>query len=348
MASEERPLLLLSLDGGGVRGLSTLMVLKRIMKTINEGRSPDTELEPWQVFEMIGGTSTGGIIAIMLGRLRMRLEDCENAYLSLSKSIFTRKRSRMNLFGHAKDFVQADGRFDSAALETAIKEVVRQVGTEDMLLKEEKGPCKVFVVAVRENNSEAALLRSYRNPRTTNFLYDECKIWEACRATSAATTFFAPIQIGKYGQKFVDGAVRYNNPVQLIAREAEAVWPGRAQFILSIGTGSAPGLPFKGNLKTVVDGLKAIATETERTADDFHHAHREMVQNDLLFRFNVYHGLSHIGLEEYKEISAIADATEVYLDHGETLKKLEACIGRLQATIAEGNNFGHPSQSYES
>jgi predicted acylesterase/phospholipase RssA len=210
-----------------------------------------------------------------------------------------------------------------------------------------------FVVAVRENNSEAALLRSYKNPRMSNFLYDECRVWEACRATSAATTFFEPIQIGKYGQKFVDGAVRYNNPIQLVAREAEHLWPGRDQLILSIGTGSAPGLPFKGKLKAIVDGLKAIATETERTADDFHHAHRDMIMNDLLFRFNVYHGLSHIGLEEYREISAIADATEVYLDHGETVKKLEVCIGRLQATVAEGKSVQslcttlyHVAQSY--
>ena len=47
-------------DGGGVRGLSSIMILKHIMGQINDGRSGSEKLEPWQVFDLIGGTSTGG------------------------------------------------------------------------------------------------------------------------------------------------------------------------------------------------------------------------------------------------------------------------------------------------
>jgi patatin-like phospholipase/acyl hydrolase len=47
-------------DGGGVRGLSSIMILKHIMDGVNEKRDPDDRLEPCQVFDMIGGTSTGG------------------------------------------------------------------------------------------------------------------------------------------------------------------------------------------------------------------------------------------------------------------------------------------------
>ena len=47
-------------DGGGVRGLSSIRILKRIMDRINEGRTLDDTLQPWQLFDMIGGTSTGG------------------------------------------------------------------------------------------------------------------------------------------------------------------------------------------------------------------------------------------------------------------------------------------------
>ena len=45
-------------DGGGVRGLSIIMILKSIMRNLNRKRK--TNLEPWQEFDMIGGTSTGG------------------------------------------------------------------------------------------------------------------------------------------------------------------------------------------------------------------------------------------------------------------------------------------------
>lgn len=47
---------LLSLDGGGIRGLSALMILRQLMETIN----PDAPLKPCDYFDMIGGTSTGG------------------------------------------------------------------------------------------------------------------------------------------------------------------------------------------------------------------------------------------------------------------------------------------------
>ena len=55
-------LCLLSLDGGGVRGLSTLHILKTIMDEINEPRKKEglQDRLPCQVFDMIGGTSTGG------------------------------------------------------------------------------------------------------------------------------------------------------------------------------------------------------------------------------------------------------------------------------------------------
>lgn len=55
-------LCLLSLDGGGVRGLSTLYILKNIMDRLNYERKKDNlpAVKPCEVFDLIGGTSTGG------------------------------------------------------------------------------------------------------------------------------------------------------------------------------------------------------------------------------------------------------------------------------------------------
>jgi len=61
---------ILSLDGGGVRGLSSLLILREIMNGIADD-SADEGLKPCQYFDLIGGTSTGGLIAIMLGALGM-------------------------------------------------------------------------------------------------------------------------------------------------------------------------------------------------------------------------------------------------------------------------------------
>lgn len=124
MPTGERRLRLLSLDGGGIRGLSSIKVLQDIMSTVNIGRPADSHLHPWQFFDMIGGTSTGGLLAIMLGRLRMSLDDCELAYLQLSESIFTPKRKGMNLFDRAKDKWKANGKFDHKGLESAIIDII--------------------------------------------------------------------------------------------------------------------------------------------------------------------------------------------------------------------------------
>ena len=71
------PLRILSLDGGGVRGISTLYILKELMAQIarqHRVAHPESRRispRPCDYFDLICGTSTGGIIALMLGRIRM-------------------------------------------------------------------------------------------------------------------------------------------------------------------------------------------------------------------------------------------------------------------------------------
>jgi patatin-like phospholipase/acyl hydrolase len=92
-------LYLLPPDGGGVRGLSSLIILQQLMRTINRAHPP----KPCEYFDLIGGTSTGGLIAIMLGRLKMDIEDCITAYLQISRDVFQPTKKRFNIFGRASD-----------------------------------------------------------------------------------------------------------------------------------------------------------------------------------------------------------------------------------------------------
>ena len=75
---DQQPLRILSLDGGGIRGISSLYILKELMAQLERERratAPDpplaASLRPCEVFDLICGTSTGGLIALMLGRLQM-------------------------------------------------------------------------------------------------------------------------------------------------------------------------------------------------------------------------------------------------------------------------------------
>ena len=79
---DKNELCLLSLDGGGVRGLSTLYILKALMQKLaleRYGLSANIQppIKPYEVFDLIGGTSSGGLIAILLGKLRL---DCAIAW----------------------------------------------------------------------------------------------------------------------------------------------------------------------------------------------------------------------------------------------------------------------------
>jgi patatin-like phospholipase/acyl hydrolase len=86
---------LLALDGGGVRGLSSLMILQQLMATVD----PESPPKPCDYFDMIGSTSTGGLIAIMLGRLQMTVGECIDMYTSLSNKVFEKKSHRITIKG---------------------------------------------------------------------------------------------------------------------------------------------------------------------------------------------------------------------------------------------------------
>ena len=83
----------------------------------------------------------------MLGRLRMTLEECQEAYLKLGKEIFTPKRAKWD-GRRLIDFAQADEKFDSAILERCMKSIIKQkTGDEQIPLKDtsvtNSSKCKV-------------------------------------------------------------------------------------------------------------------------------------------------------------------------------------------------------------
>ncbi|KFY85790.1 hypothetical protein V498_07664 [Pseudogymnoascus sp. VKM F-4517 (FW-2822)] len=304
------------------------------MRNINSQRKKDGKepQEPWEYFDLIGGTSTGGIIAIMLGRLRMTIPECITAYTELSETIFKPKRSWASPF-RAAEYLNGDGKFDSQALEKEIKTQIQKskvaANDDQILLMDTESPCKVCVFALQGEDSTLAILRTYDYPNASHTLFEECKVWEACRATSAAPTFFDPVQIGPYKQSFIDGGLRYNNPIFKVYGESQEIWPNRTIVVTSIGNGEPPGTNFSGNLKQIANSIAEIVTDCDRTADDFYNRKEYMIDKGCYFRLSVTHGLGSIGLEEHDHINEITDRTEVYLSRGEPRTKLNMCIRAL-------------------
>ncbi|KAI4610293.1 hypothetical protein J4E80_008057 [Alternaria sp. BMP 0032] len=323
---------LLALDGGGVRGLSALLILERLMKTVDSETPP----KPCDYFDMIGGTSTGGLIAVMLGRLRMSVKDCIAAYLSLSERVFRKPRSGFTILGKVRS------RFDSEELARAVKKVISAQGlAEDSLLKDSDAACKVFVCATAMEAVGTVCFTSYRTPGGNDDLLECTKIWEACLATSAAPSFFDPVVIGPYRETYLDGAMGANNPVRKVLDQAQLMWGAgpqgeRVKCLVSIGTGLPPLKSFDDNVFHIGKTIFAMATETQRTAEDFGHEHQSLGARQWYYRFNVLRGLEGIGLEEAAKVNMMAAATRKYLDSEEVQRQIQACMQTSPLQVIAG------------
>lgn len=111
-------------DGGGVRGYSMFIIIQEIMHRTFveiEGRAPRrNEIpKPADHFDLIVGTGTGGLIALMLGRLRLDLETCKELYVRMTRMVFETDKTILGIPTHHT-------LFKASKLEEAIKEAVRQ------------------------------------------------------------------------------------------------------------------------------------------------------------------------------------------------------------------------------
>lgn len=188
--------------------------------------------------------------------------------------------------------------------------------------------------ATSKQTSETVCLTSYKSPRGGNDLLNSVKIWEACCATSAASSFFDPIAIGRYGEEFVDGATGANNPVWEVWNQAQLIWgpqplEGRIKCLVSIGTGVPLLKPFEDNILHINKTLIAIAIETEQTANKFRQDKTHLDDTGRYYRFNVTRGLEKIGLEESKKRKEIAAATRRYVGLQDVLKQMQACADNM-------------------
>ncbi|KAH7025894.1 acyl transferase/acyl hydrolase/lysophospholipase [Microdochium trichocladiopsis] len=118
------PLRVLSLDGGGVRGYSMLIIIQELMHRTYveiEGKAPrrDQIPRPCDHFDLIVGTGTGGLIALMLGRLRLNLEQCKELYVRMTRMVFQTDKTIAGI-------PYRSTLFKASMLEHAIKEAVRE------------------------------------------------------------------------------------------------------------------------------------------------------------------------------------------------------------------------------
>jgi patatin-like phospholipase/acyl hydrolase len=204
----------LSLDGGGVRGLVPAVLLSNLEQ---ETGTPVAEM-----FDMVVGTSTGGVLAAAAA-VGVPMTVVVEMYRSKIPEIFNQGRlSRLRSVWGART-----SRYQSEALQQALSGVLGDSMLSDAL-------CSCMVTSYELNTMSSKFFKSHKALEHPG---EDILMWQSCMATTAAPTFFKAFDLN--GIKYIDGGVHSNNPAMCALAEAIKLWPGEQVKLLSIGTGSA-------------------------------------------------------------------------------------------------------------
>ena len=210
----------LSIDGGGIRGIIPAIILDAIQQQLKQ--------EAYQTFDLIVGTSTGGIITVGIGTAcsngkpysPKQLVDLyvENGPVIFQKNILTPERELVL------------PKYSPSGLESVLAKFFR-----DTQFKSAFTP-----LLVSSYDLQSQLPFFFKSHKI--YLSDDYNWWvrDIARATSAAPTYFAPFHLarGKQDYALVDGGVYVNNPAMAAYAEARALYPEAARIVVvSVGTG---------------------------------------------------------------------------------------------------------------
>ena len=204
---------ILSLDGGGIKGLFSAAVLAKLEE--------DTGTEIVKHFDLITGTSTGGIIALALG-LGMRPREIVQFYVNEGPRIF-RNSLRLGSVCH-----WGWRKFSPANLEVALQ---RHFG--DRLLG--SSTKRLVIPSYNLGEDDVYIFKTPHHPRLKRD--HRVPAWKVALATSAAPTYF-PCYRGVDHVRLIDGAVWANNPTMVGIVEACSMLGAALKQIsvLSLGT----------------------------------------------------------------------------------------------------------------
>lgn len=276
---------ILSIDGGGTRGLLAIEMLKKLEELANK---PILEM-----FDLICGVSTGAIIASLLVIKKLSLEEIAHIYENIGREVFTQSTLK-----GTSNLVWSHSYYDTALWERLLKEAV---GEETLLESRRQidGP-KLLTVSAVVNKSRLTpyAFRNYNLPHKIQSQYSGSSnhlVWEAVRASAAAPTYFEEFKLGKCLHQ--DGGVLVNNPTAVAIHEAKLIWGQTPlQCVISCGTGRTAPNPIDNSISVNDDSVSSSswknkflalidsATDTEAV----HTILSDLLPPNTYYRFNPY------------------------------------------------------------
>ncbi|XP_009000951.2 calcium-independent phospholipase A2-gamma isoform X3 [Callithrix jacchus] len=326
-----RGIRILTIDGGGTRGVVALQTLRKLVEL--------TQKPVHQLFDYICGVSTGAILAFMLGLFHMPLDECEELYRKLGSDVFSQ-----NVIVGTVKMSWSHAFYDSQTWENILKD---RMGSALMIETARNPTCpKVAAVSTIVNRGitpKAFVFRNYGHfPGINSHYLGGCqyKMWQAIRASSAAPGYFAEYALGN--DLHQDGGLLLNNPSALAMHECKCLWPDvPLECIVSLGTGryesDVRNMVTHTSLKTKLSNVINSATDTE----EVHIMLDGLLPPDTYFRFNPVM-CENIPLDESRneKLDQLQLEGLKYIERNEQkMKKVAKILSQEKTTLQKINDW---------
>lgn len=209
---------ILAIDGGGIRGIIPATVLMEIER--------QTGRRVAELFDLVAGTSTGGVLAVGLampnqqGRPAYSAADLRELYLRESSAIFPQSFWR-------KALRPVSEKYSPRGIEGVLKKYFGDCRLKDTL-------CNLLITSYEIRLRQPWFFRACRARRDASH---DFPLWEVARATSAAPTYFPPARLRNGLWTLIDGGMYANNPALCAYAEARQLYPDAEILLVSLGTG---------------------------------------------------------------------------------------------------------------
>ena len=227
---------ILSIDGGGIRGILPGQILVALEKKLQE-KSDNAEARIADYFDLMAGTSTGGILTCLYlcpgkkepERSRFSASEAVELYLERGDEIFDVSVWKRLSAGNGV----WDEKYSADELEKALEEYLGELKLSELLK-----PCLITSYNIRKRKTHF-----FKQHKAKESIKDDFLVRDVARATSAAPTYFEVARVESMSltpYPLIDGGVFANNPALCAYAEARTLQEkptAKDMFLLSLGTG---------------------------------------------------------------------------------------------------------------
>ncbi|KIM22384.1 hypothetical protein M408DRAFT_290883 [Serendipita vermifera MAFF 305830] len=288
-------------------------------------RIDECDVYPADYFDLMGGVGFGGLAALLLGHLKLNMDQAIDTLLNLATAIpSTASNDQTTLEANTK------------SLQKAVVDAMKGCGIALDVQMYDKSllppKCKVVIyAATTANMSYPVAFRTY----TRRGLNMNLSIIDAICSTLASPSIFAPVIVGNGSrqQKYVGDVHRANNPTRKLLNEAGSVFGEDTCVaqVLSIGAGRPPVSHFSRSTPAGIHHvLDTLTLDCEGVAAELS---TRLSGVEAYLRLNVERGMESINMHDWNDLGPIETHTSAYMDDAVIQERVEASLRRMHERV---------------